>query len=62
MTCADQPDQALGEPCLAQDVAAGYAADWALAQLRENIQRIADRIDEMIEAGIPAAGPLHPTG
>ena len=32
-----------------RDVTEGYAADWTMAQLREASQRIADRIDEMIE-------------
>ena len=34
-----------------RDVTEGYAADWTMAQLREASQRIADRIDELIEAG-----------
>ena len=32
-----------------RDVTEGYAADWTMAQLREASQRIADRIDELIE-------------
>ena len=31
------------------DVTKGYAADWTVGQLREPAQRVADRIDEMIE-------------
>ena len=38
-----------------RDVTEGYAADWTMAQLREASQRIADRIDELIEAGGLAA-------
>ena len=33
------------------DVTEGYASDWTMEQLRESAQRIADRIDELIEAG-----------
>ena len=44
------------------DVTEGYAADWSVGQLREPAQRIADRIDELMEAGIPDAGPPHPAG
>ena len=29
----------------------GYAADWTVEQLREPAQRIADRIDDMMNAG-----------
>ena len=36
------------------DVTEGYAADWTVAQLREPAQRIADRIDELIEGPDPA--------
>ncbi|MCY4383629.1 MAG: integrase family protein [Nitrospinae bacterium] len=32
-----------------QDVTEGYAADWSVGQLREPAQRIADRIDELIQ-------------
>ena len=32
-----------------RDVTEGYAADWTMAQLREASQRIADRIDALIE-------------
>jgi len=32
-----------------QDVTEGYAADWTVEQLREPAQRVADRIDELIE-------------
>ena len=31
------------------DVTEGYAADWSVGQLREPAQRIADRIDELIQ-------------
>ena len=37
------------------DVTEGYAADWTVEQLREPAQRIANRIDQLIE-------PLMPTG
>ena len=33
------------------DVTEGYAADWSIGQLREPAQRIADRIDAILEAG-----------
>ncbi len=32
-----------------QDVTESYAADWTVGQLREPAQRIADRIDELME-------------
>ena len=35
------------------DVTEGYAADWTVEQLREPAQRVADRIDELIEAQTP---------
>ena len=35
-----------------QDVTEGYAADWTAEQLRDGAQRIADRIDELIQGGI----------
>ena len=35
-----------------RDVTEGYAADWTEEQLRDAAQRIADRIDELIEGGI----------
>ena len=31
------------------DVTEGYAADWTVEQLREPVQRIADRIEELME-------------
>jgi len=31
------------------DVTEGYAADWTVEQLREPAQRIADRIDELMQ-------------
>ena len=37
------------------DVTEGYAADWTMEQLRDAAQRIADRIDGLIEAGGVAA-------
>ena len=36
-----------------QDVTEGYAADWTMEQLRAAAQRVADRIDELILAGVP---------
>ena len=36
-----------------QDVTEGYAADWTMEQLRGAAQRVADRIDELIRAGVP---------
>ena len=39
------------------DVTEGYAADWTVEQLREPAQRIADRIDELAQAG-----PTRPLG
>ena len=36
-----------------QDVTEGYAADWTMEQLRTAAQRVADRIDELIRAGVP---------
>ncbi len=44
------------------DVTEGYAADWTMEQLRESAQRIADRIDEIIQAGIPTAREFQPKG
>ncbi len=41
-----------------QDVTEGYAADWTMDQLRDAAQRVADRIDELIHAGIPAPVPV----
>ena len=35
-----------------QDVTEGYASDWTMQQLRDAAQRIADRIDRLIETGI----------
>ena len=37
-----------------QDVTEGYAADWTMDQLRNAAQRVADRIDQLSRAGIPA--------
>ncbi len=34
------------------DVTEGYAADWTIEQLREPAQRIADRIDALMNAGV----------
>ncbi len=36
------------------DVTEGYAADWTVGQLREPAQRIADRIDVLMNADAPA--------
>ncbi len=41
------------------DVTEGYASDWTADQLRDAAQRIADRIDEMIEGGM---GPRDDAG
>ena len=38
-----------------QDVTEGYASDWTGEQLRDAAQRIADRIDDLIAGGMPAA-------
>ena len=38
-----------------QDVTEGYAADWTMEQLRTAAQRVADRIDELIRAGVPTS-------
>ncbi|MCY4564968.1 MAG: integrase arm-type DNA-binding domain-containing protein [Gammaproteobacteria bacterium] len=38
------------------DVTEGYAADWTVEQLREPAQRIADRIDELMDLPAPAHG------
>ena len=32
------------------DITEGYSADWTVDQLRETAQRVADRIDELMEA------------
>ena len=45
---APHPDQAACEPRSANDVTEGYAADWTIGQLREPAQRIADRIEELM--------------
>ena len=37
-----------------QDVTEGYAADWTMKQLRESVQRLADRIDGLIGADASA--------
>ena len=42
------------------DVTEGYAADWTVGQLREPAQRIADRIDGLIEAGDATPFVLRP--
>ena len=34
----------------------GYASDWTADQLRDAAQRIADRIDELIDGGAPQTG------
>jgi len=38
-----------------QDVTEGYAADWTTEQLRDAAQCVADRIDELIRAGVPTS-------
>ena len=38
----------------------GYAADWTVEQLREPAQRVADRIDELIDIGVPGSEPDSP--
>ena len=53
---AGQPGQAASHHARPQDVTEGYAADWTMAQLRDAAQRIADKIDEKIRAGMPEAG------
>ena len=35
-----------------RDVTEGYAADWTMDQLREAVQRVADRIDRLVEEGM----------
>ena len=45
-----------------QDVTEGYAADWTMEQLRAAAQRIADRIDELIRAGVPTPGATSRAG
>ena len=44
------------------DVTEGYAADWTVEQLREPAQRVADKIDELIAADIPAPAAFTCTG
>ena len=39
------------------DVTKGYAADWTVEQLREPVQRVADRVDELMGLGVPGSGP-----
>ena len=39
------------------DITEGYAADWAIGQLREPTQRIADRIDVLINPDMPEKEP-----
>ena len=41
-----------------EDVTEGYAAEWTMEQLRAAAQRIADRIDGHIRAGMPGTGPV----
>ena len=40
------------------DVTEGYAADWTMQQLCDSAQSVADKIDELIGAGLPAAKAL----
>ena len=47
------------------DVTEGYAPDWTIEQLREPAQRIADRIEAMMNAdraGAPAGGGTEAPG
>ena len=37
----------------------GYAADWTVEQLREPAQRVADRIDELIDIGVPGPSRIR---
>ena len=39
-----------------RDITENYAADWAVEQLREPAQRVADRIDELAFAAPPGKG------
>ena len=43
------------------DITEGYAADWTIGQLREPAQRIADRIEALMD-GVPEAdlAPVPP--
>ena len=36
------------------DITEGYAADWTVEQLREPAQRVADRIEALLQSGAPA--------
>ena len=40
----------------ASDITEGYAADWTVGQLREPAQRIADRIEALMNGTVPEAG------
>ncbi|MDE0004657.1 MAG: hypothetical protein OXQ29_18355 [Rhodospirillaceae bacterium] len=39
------------------DVTEGYAAEWALEQLRGPAHRVADRIDELMGIAVAGSGP-----
>ena len=42
------------------DVTEGYAANWTVEQLREPVQRVADRIDELIDGPIRQSDKTRP--
>ena len=42
--------QATGQSRRDDDITEGYAADWTVEQLRDPAQRVADRIDELMNA------------
>ena len=44
------------------DLTEGYAADWTIGQLRESAQCIADRLDELIQAGFRRRGSSSQRG
>ncbi|MCY4440184.1 MAG: tyrosine-type recombinase/integrase [Deltaproteobacteria bacterium] len=44
------------------DITEGYAADWTVEQLREPAQRVADRIEALMNATAPAEGIRQPDG
>ena len=45
-----------------QNVTEGHAADWTMAQLRESVQRVAERIDALIGAAMPTPETSRSTG
>ncbi len=46
------------------DITEGYAANWTVEQLREPAQRVAERIEALLESAAPApeAGPVSSHG